>query len=105
MAMLGKAKVLFSSGKYAEALQGYQHVLERSPSLIDPDPRIGIGCCLWQLGHKEHAKLAWERSLQLVSLAPHAAVGITLPEKTRLTEYRIPSRKLRISYWVYTIST
>lgn len=66
MAHLGKARVAFSLGKYGEALQYYQLVLERAPDLIDPDPRIGIGCCLWQLDHKEEAKSAWERALELV---------------------------------------
>ncbi|WPH00709.1 tetratricopeptide repeat protein 1 [Acrodontium crateriforme] len=65
MAMLGKAKALFSLGKYAESLAIYQQTLEKAPDMIDPDPRIGIGCCLWHLGHKEHAKAAWERSFEL----------------------------------------
>ncbi|CAK4033021.1 Tetratricopeptide repeat 1 [Lecanosticta acicola] len=65
MAILGKAKTQFTNGKYAEAYILYQQVLERAPDMIDPDPRIGIGCCLWQMGHKDIAKEAWERSLQL----------------------------------------
>ena len=67
MAVLGKARVHFTLGKYAEALQAYQTVLERVPDMTDPDPRIGVGCCLWQLGHTDDAKLAWERALELVS--------------------------------------
>ena len=65
VAVMGKAKVQFSMGKYSEAYVLYQQVLERAPDMIDPDPRIGIGCCLWQLGHKDNAKEAWERSLAL----------------------------------------
>nr|POF03153.1 tetratricopeptide repeat protein 1 [Quercus suber] len=65
LAMLGKAKVHFTMGRYAESLALYQQSLERRPDLLDPDPRIGIGCCLWQLGHKEQAKAAWQRSLDL----------------------------------------
>ena len=65
-ATLGKARVQFSLGKYGEALSLYQIVLERNPEMVDPDPRIGIGCCFWQLGYKEDAKLAWERALELV---------------------------------------
>ena len=65
MAVLGKAKAQFSLGRYPEALQLYQQALERAPDMIDPDPRIGIGCCLWQLGYKDHAKSAWQRSLEL----------------------------------------
>jgi RNA polymerase-associated protein CTR9 len=66
MAMLGKARVFYSMGKYGEAYNQFQHVLQRAPSTFDPDPRIGLGCCLWQLGHIEDAKQAWERALDLV---------------------------------------
>ena len=67
MAFLGKARVLYSLGNYAESLKTYQRVLARAPDLIEPDPRVGIGCCFWQLGHKDDAKVAWERVLELVS--------------------------------------
>ena len=66
MAILGRARAYFSLGKYAEALDGYQEVLLKMPHLQDPDPRIGIGCCLWQLGHRDEAREAWERALDLV---------------------------------------
>ncbi|KAF2087514.1 hypothetical protein K490DRAFT_41455 [Saccharata proteae CBS 121410] len=65
MAWLGKARVSYSMGKYSDALQSYQKVLGQRPDLIEPDPRIGIGCCFWQLGHREDAKDAWQRSLEL----------------------------------------
>ncbi|EED18462.1 RNA polymerase II transcription elongation factor (Ctr9), putative [Talaromyces stipitatus ATCC 10500] len=65
MAHLGLARAQYSLGNYAEALLVYQTVLTRMPGLTDPDPRIGIGCCLWQLGFKERAKDAWERALSL----------------------------------------
>jgi RNA polymerase-associated protein CTR9 len=65
LAVLGKARALFSLGKYAEALAAYQEVLGKMPDLVDPDPRIGIGCCFWQLGYKEDAKAAWERCLEI----------------------------------------
>ncbi|KAG0652082.1 Tetratricopeptide repeat 1 [Hyphodiscus hymeniophilus] len=65
MAVLGKSRALFSLGKHADALEGYQEALHKMPDLIDPDPRIGIGCCFWQLGYKEDAKTAWERALEI----------------------------------------
>ncbi|KAL7771804.1 hypothetical protein CFE70_001754 [Pyrenophora teres f. teres 0-1] len=65
MAKMGKARVNYSMGKWADALKGYQNILESSPDLLDPDPRIGIGCCFWQLGHKDEAATAWQRSLEL----------------------------------------
>ncbi|KAI9700323.1 MAG: hypothetical protein M1836_002338 [Candelina mexicana] len=64
MAILGRSRAQFSLGKYADALEGYQEVLGKMPDLLDPDPRIGIGCCFWQLGFKDDAKAAWERALE-----------------------------------------
>lgn len=84
MALMGKARAVYSSGKYAEALQLYQQALERAPDMIDPDPRIGIGCCLWQLGHKEPAHAAWERSLELNpdSGTAHVLLGLYYLEQS-----------------------
>ncbi|KAJ5095112.1 hypothetical protein N7532_007403 [Penicillium argentinense] len=65
MALLGRARALYMLGRYPEALDSYQKVLIKVPNLTDPDPRIGLGCCLWQLGFKDQAKAAWERSLAL----------------------------------------
>jgi RNA polymerase-associated protein CTR9 len=65
LAVLGKSRALFSLGKYGDALEGYQDALHKMPGLTDPDPRIGIGCCFWQLGFKDDAKAAWERSLEI----------------------------------------
>lgn len=66
MAYLGRARTLFSLARYGDSLQAYQHVLRHAPNLTDPDPRIGIGCCFWMLGHKDDAHGAWERALELV---------------------------------------
>lgn len=65
MAVLGKARALYCLGKYPEALLAYQDVLSKMPEMIDPDPRIGIGACFWQLGYKDDAKIAWERALEI----------------------------------------
>ncbi|TIA37088.1 TPR-like protein [Aureobasidium pullulans] len=65
MAIMGKARALYSLGKYPDALHNYQAALERAPHLQDPDPRIGIGCCFWQLGHKDEAHNAWQRALDV----------------------------------------
>lgn len=65
LAVMGKARAFFSLGKYPEALSGYQEVLQRMPEMVDPDPRIGIGCCFWQLGFKDDAKAAWDRCLEI----------------------------------------
>ena len=65
LAVMGVARTQYSFGRFADALAGYQEVLAKMPHLIDPDPRIGVGCCLWQLGYKKEAQGAWERSLEL----------------------------------------
>jgi len=67
MAVMGSARAHFSMGKYAEALKEYQEILSKMPHLQDPDPRIGVGCCLWQLGYRDEARESWERALDLVS--------------------------------------
>ncbi|EAU91100.2 pol II transcription elongation factor [Coprinopsis cinerea okayama7 len=58
------ARVLFQKKFYKEALRLYQDVLRYKPN-CKPDPRVGIGMCLWALGHKEKAKQAWQRSLEV----------------------------------------
>ncbi|KAI9166865.1 Tetratricopeptide repeat protein 1 [Paramyrothecium foliicola] len=65
LALMGKARAFFSMRKYSDALVTYQDVLQKMPDLVDPDPRIGIGCCFWQLGFKDDAKYAWERCLEI----------------------------------------
>lgn len=65
LALMGKARAFFSMQKYPDALTIYQDVLQKKPDLVDPDPRIGIGCCYWQLGFKKDAKLAWDRALEI----------------------------------------
>lgn len=65
LAVMGKARALFSLGKYPESLVCYQEALTRMPDMVDPDPRLGVGCCFWQLGYKEDAKMAWERCLEI----------------------------------------
>ncbi|KAL9098170.1 MAG: hypothetical protein Q9163_006120, partial [Psora crenata] len=65
MTVMGIARAQFSMGRYADALEGYQEVLLKLPQLQDPDPRIGLGCCLWQLGYKEEARESWERALEV----------------------------------------
>jgi RNA polymerase-associated protein CTR9 len=65
VATLGKARILYARRQYTEALRCFQFVLQHKPD-CNPDPRIGIGLCLWALGQKEKAKMAWERSLEVV---------------------------------------
>ncbi|EXJ83891.1 hypothetical protein A1O1_07520 [Capronia coronata CBS 617.96] len=78
MAAMGRARTLYLLKQFSQALQTYQEVLSKMPGLTDPDPRIGIGCCLWQLGFPERAKMAWERSLALnpESKVAHALLGV-----------------------------
>ncbi|KAK3357692.1 hypothetical protein B0T25DRAFT_539904 [Lasiosphaeria hispida] len=78
LAVMGKARALFSLGKYPEALSGYQEVLTKMPDLVDPDPRIGIGCCFWQLGFKDDAKVAWERCLEITRDSKYANILLGL---------------------------
>lgn len=78
MAAMGKARTLYQMKQYGQSLQIYQNVLSKMPSMTDPDPRIGIGCCFWQLGFQDSAKAAWQRAvaLQPDSKAAHALLGV-----------------------------
>jgi len=64
-ALLGRARAQYSMGKFGDALGSYQRVLEHAPEMSDPDPRIGIGCCFWALGHKDDAQVAWQRAIDI----------------------------------------
>jgi len=87
MAMMGQARAFFSLAKYADALVKYQSALEGAPDLIDPDPRIGIGCCLWQLGHRDEAQLAWKRSLELNPTSKMANILLGLYHLDQSSKY------------------
>lgn len=78
LAVMGKARALFSLGRFSESLAAYQEVLAKMPDLTDPDPRIGIGCCFWQLGHKDDAKVAWERCLEINPESKYANILLGL---------------------------
>lgn len=65
IALMGKGRILYARRQYAQALRAFQTVLKYSPKCL-PDPRVGIGLCLWAMDHKEKAKMAWERSLEVV---------------------------------------
>ncbi|KAJ7646672.1 RNA polymerase II-associated protein [Roridomyces roridus] len=62
IALMGKGRIQYAQRNYTEALKTFRRVLELNPRCL-PDPRIGIGLCLWALGHREKAKAAWQRSL------------------------------------------
>lgn len=98
MAIVGKAKTQFSLGKIAEAYVIYQQVLERAPDMIDPDPRIGIGCCLWQLGFKDNAREAWERALALNGSSKIANILLGLYHLDETSQYDSKDPKFASAY-------
>ncbi|AEY99220.1 FAGR398Wp [Eremothecium gossypii FDAG1] len=62
--LLMRAKLLYQKKNYAAALRLFQELLVLDPTL-QPDPRIGIGMCFWQLRDTYMAVKAWERALQM----------------------------------------
>ncbi|KAJ7213002.1 RNA polymerase II-associated protein [Mycena pura] len=62
IALIGRARILYAQRNFLESLKTFRRVLELNPRCL-PDPRIGIGLCLWAMGHKAKAKAAWQRSL------------------------------------------
>ncbi|KAN0116355.1 RNA polymerase [Russula decolorans] len=64
ISLLGKARILYARRQYTAALKLFQQALQLNPYCL-PDPRIGIGLCLWAMNHREKAKAAWERSVEM----------------------------------------
>ncbi|KAI9676263.1 MAG: hypothetical protein M1829_003092 [Trizodia sp. TS-e1964] len=90
MAICGKSRALYAMGSYAKALEGYQEVVRRCPTFVDPDPRIGIGYCFWQLGNRDLAVKAW---LRVLELNPDSKVATVLVAVYNLSEVSgLPSR-------------
>lgn len=98
MAILGRSRAQFSLGKYNEALDGYQEVLMKMPDLRDPDPRVGVGCCLWQLGYRDEARDAWDRASDIVStetvMQPPFILTVYLVIESRLENRKYLARPL-----------
>lgn len=57
------AWVLYSQGKYTEALRFYQAVLKRYPS--DLDMQLGVGWTLLKMGRRTDARAMFKRVLQV----------------------------------------
>lgn len=60
-----QARILYAKKSFPQALKLFQRVLQLNPRCL-PDPRIGIGLCLWAMDHKSAAKAAWKRSVEVV---------------------------------------
>ncbi|TKY87045.1 hypothetical protein EX895_003722 [Sporisorium graminicola] len=108
LALLGKACILLRKRNYAPALKLYQQALEVSllvQTKADkdgenaatlgwrgPDPRVGIGLCLWGLGHHDAARKAWKRAVQLnAKNAPaHLLLGISSLNLVKQTARLVP---------------
>ncbi|KAF8306266.1 TPR-like protein [Clavulina sp. PMI_390] len=76
-AIIGKARILFVQKRSREALKLFQRALQLKPD-AKPDPRTGIGLCLWNLGHKDRARSAWQRSVEVdpANWASHLLLGL-----------------------------
>jgi hypothetical protein len=62
-----KARIFYARRQFPQALKLLQEVLKLNPD-CQPDPRVGIGLCLWAMDHKQKARAAWQRSLEVVSI-------------------------------------
>ncbi|SPO31766.1 related to Tetratricopeptide repeat protein 1 [Ustilago trichophora] len=108
LALLGKACILLRKRQYAPALKLYQNALEVSllvqakadndgdnANILGwrgPDPRVGIGLCLWGLGHHDAARKAWKRAVQLNTnnSAAHLLLGISSLNLVKQTARLVP---------------
>lgn len=64
MFLLLRAKLLYQKKNYVASLKIFQELLVLNP-VLQPDPRIGIGLCFWQLKDHKMAITSWERALEL----------------------------------------
>eukprot|EP00158_Paraphelidium_tribonemae_P008598 Partr_v1_DN28623_c1_g1_i2_m50530 putative Ctr9, Paf1 RNA polymerase II complex component, homolog (S. cerevisiae) len=89
-ALLGKAAILYRQQNYADALAVYQSLLRSHPRM-KPDVRMGIGLCLWQLGHHSTAVYALDRVLErdpnnVDALVSAASMYYNLARKAKQTD-------------------
>ncbi|PIA12746.1 TPR-like protein, partial [Coemansia reversa NRRL 1564] len=72
VALLGKARALYGRRQFQQALAIYQQILVLRPT-GKPDARIGIGMCLYKLGHVDDARRALKRAIVVdtTAAAPH----------------------------------
>lgn len=66
-ALIGKACLFYSKGKFIDALKIYKRVMKLNP-LCPPNVRFGIGLCYFKLEKIDKALSAFERVLTMVTL-------------------------------------
>lgn len=75
--LLLRAKLLYQKKNYVASLRSFQELLLINP-VMQPDPRIGIGLCFWQLKDYKIAIASWKRSLELNPNSKSAAILVLL---------------------------
>lgn len=77
--LLLRAKLLFQKKNYNASLRSFQELLVINP-VMQPDPRIGIGLCFWQLKDYSIAITSWKRALEINPKDKNAAILVLLGE-------------------------
>ncbi|CAI4050735.1 Ctr9p SKDI_15G0160 [Saccharomyces kudriavzevii IFO 1802] len=77
--LLLRAKLLYQKKNYMASLKIFQELLVINP-VLQPDPRIGIGLCFWQLKDPKMAIKSWQRALQINSKNTSASILVLLGE-------------------------
>lgn len=75
--LLLRAKLLYQKKNYMASLKNFQELLVINP-VMQPDPRIGIGLCFWQLKDYKIAISSWKRALELNPENENAAILVLL---------------------------
>ncbi|EIW83541.1 RNA polymerase II-associated protein [Coniophora puteana RWD-64-598 SS2] len=108
VALMGKARLLYARRQYPQALKLFQQILQLNPRCL-PDPRIGIGLCLWAMDHKAKARSAWLRSAEvnptqwstqlLLGLeAINASKNESRPEEERANSFRVGTKHIERAF-------
>ena len=94
VALLGRACLQLRARQPLAALQTYQHALrlvvrvhQSGARWPGPDPRVGIGLCLWALGRHDAARRAWHRAAAVDpdASAPRLLLGLALVHAAKQT--------------------
>lgn len=77
--ILLRAKILYQKKNYVASLRLFQELLVLNP-VLQPDPRLGIGMCFWQLKDHKMAINSWKRAKEINPRNKNASILVLLGE-------------------------
>ncbi|KAA0157558.1 hypothetical protein FNF29_00134 [Cafeteria roenbergensis] len=93
-ACLGEADAALRSGDYARGRQLFARAIRAAPRVCPASARVGLGICLYRLGHTRVAVKAMERAIQLDKDLAVALSGFAVLQMAEAASYT-PTRDAR----------